>query len=879
MNYPVWQVNWLGGGTIIAVISILHVYIAHLAVGGGMYIWLTDCKAVRENSVDLRNFIKKHVWFFLLVTMVFGAVTGVGIWFSISLVNPAGTSALIHYFVFAWAIEWTFFLGEIVALLVYHYRFDALKEQDRNRVAFLYFIFAWLSLFAINGILSFMLTPGKWTATMNFWHGFFNPSFFPTLFFRTFLSAMFAGIFSYVTALFGGAVPLRKNLLDYSRKWVQYSALGMLPFLVWSYFSVPAPLRETSFYLNPQTSPFIVFFFIALFVALVLPFYINASNNLRYQKSMAAVIAAAGLFIMGSFEYLREITRKPFVIRDYLYSSSIYAGDVGKILEEGFLPRARWSPLREITAENEIAAGREIFNLQCLSCHTIRGIRNDIAPRTAGFTYDGLLAQLDGQGRVLDYMPPFMGTDDEKRALALYLYREINGKEMPGEPQQPLQPGPGKALPQFKANSEYVLLAWPERGISLLSDCDRWFTLFPPDTTMKALLIKRGANPQVVTEEALLRYEIENDFQHPSRHIPFWDHAESTMKVSVKKDQGITGNYLTGSFVYDDRRGTLAAVSLPLAPYGDSGAYDPYPVFTIESGIHNSAREVLKTVSVAAVSAEPGCANCHEGGWKHEASRAGISDGTAINILRAHDRISRTGLFSDARSGNPRSCASCHEDALSGSAGDGKRMNLSASIHGFHAGYIKQKDSGACLKCHPSSTVTGTMSSRGIHETVGMTCVECHGTMDQHALALLKHESAKKTSARLAGALKKESSVPFDRIEPRKPWLQEPDCLTCHVNFDAPTNYEAFNRWNAGPSGLFKNNTDNVGVPCQACHGPAHALYPVDGPSASSGNAQPVQYTGSPYPLGADRKCGVCHKKGMNDSLHHDNMLRMFRNR
>ena len=177
MNYPVWELTCIGGGTLMAVISILHVYVAHLAVGGGMYLWLTDLKSSRENDQELVNFLREHTWFFLLLTMVFGAVTGVGIWFTISLINPSGTSVLIHNFVFAWAIEWVFFLVEIVSLLVYYYRFDRLDIAARQRIAFIYFMSAWLSLFAVNGILSFMLTPGKWIETQNFWHGFFNPSF------------------------------------------------------------------------------------------------------------------------------------------------------------------------------------------------------------------------------------------------------------------------------------------------------------------------------------------------------------------------------------------------------------------------------------------------------------------------------------------------------------------------------------------------------------------------------------------------------------------------------------------------------------------------------------------------------------------------------
>lgn len=111
----------------------------------------------------------------LLLTMVFGGLTGVGIWFTIALLNPSATSTLIHTFVFGWATEWVCFLGEIIALFIYFYTFGKLSPERHLKIGWLYFIFAWLSLFPINGIIDFMLTPGRWVQDQSFWSGFFNP--------------------------------------------------------------------------------------------------------------------------------------------------------------------------------------------------------------------------------------------------------------------------------------------------------------------------------------------------------------------------------------------------------------------------------------------------------------------------------------------------------------------------------------------------------------------------------------------------------------------------------------------------------------------------------------------------------------------------------
>ena len=99
---------------------------------------------------------------------MFGAITGVGIWFTIGLVHPQATSSLINTFVWAWAIEWTFFFVEIAAAMVYYYGWDRLSARLHMAIGWIYVAAAWLSLVVINGILTYMLTPGQWTLTRGF---------------------------------------------------------------------------------------------------------------------------------------------------------------------------------------------------------------------------------------------------------------------------------------------------------------------------------------------------------------------------------------------------------------------------------------------------------------------------------------------------------------------------------------------------------------------------------------------------------------------------------------------------------------------------------------------------------------------------------------
>ena len=47
MNYPFWDIPYLGSGWVIGIIAIFHVMISQFAVGGGLYLPLAERKALR----------------------------------------------------------------------------------------------------------------------------------------------------------------------------------------------------------------------------------------------------------------------------------------------------------------------------------------------------------------------------------------------------------------------------------------------------------------------------------------------------------------------------------------------------------------------------------------------------------------------------------------------------------------------------------------------------------------------------------------------------------------------------------------------------------------------------------------------------------------
>jgi mono/diheme cytochrome c family protein len=876
MNYPIWELDFIGGPSLVAFVSIIHVYVAQFAVGGGIFLCFLDHRAQRSGDEALLGFVRAHTRFFLLLTMVFGAVTGVGIWFTIALVNPAATSLLIHEFVFAWATEWVFFVVEIVALLVYHYAFDLLSPRDRLRVALIYAFAAWMSLAIIAGILSFMLTPGGWVDSGSILQGFFNPTFLPSVAFRTCVALSLAGLFALITATRAQFEPIRERLVRIGVAWLLVPVAGLVLSGWWYLSSVPEPLRARALELNPEAGVFISHGVVAAGLLLVLALLMLVVPR-GVGRVVVALMLLCGLLATGSFEYLREIARKPWVIPGVMYANGLSPDEVATARESGLLAMARWDFTGALTDESRVTAGRELFNLQCLACHTRGGIYNDILPRTETLSYEGLRAWLEGMGSLRAYMPPFAGTDIERDALAAYL-ASLHGKPI-DPPERPAPPAARAAEPPPREEpGEYLLLAWNDLGMHCISDCEDRFLLLPPANTLEAVLIHRAGHPTRVTEGVTLRYSVDEQHRDPASEVAFWTHSGALLGEPLDANIGVAGLGLEGELEHVDAMKAWRAEAIPVVPYAADGSYDPYPLVTLQA-LDDQGALLASTQVALPTTTEMRCRGCHGGSWRRPAHQAGIGDETARNILALHDRDQGTELLAESRAGRPVMCQRCHADPAMGAAGEPGVLSLSAALHGFHASSMHLERAAACGSCHPGHPDGATRCYRGLHAARGMDCTMCHGDMGEHAAALLKAEGDKERAALLLAAIEPELSTPLAEIEPRQPWLNEPDCLSCHADYQAPAAYDAFNRW-AGTEQLplFRERTGMMGLRCQACHGSPHALYPANNPiEQHRDNLQPLRSTGLPFPIGSEGTCSACHTTEWPMAPHHANMMRPFR--
>ena len=424
MNYPIWQLGF-PGGLLIAAVAVLHVFISHFAVGGGAYLVLTERRAYASNDSELLGYVKHHSKFFALLTVVLGAVTGVGIWFTIGLVSPEATSSLIHTFVWGWAIEWVFFFVEIAAALIYAYHWDTLDRQTHLIIGWIYFVAAWASLVVINGIITYMLTPGRWLETHNFWSGFFNPTYWPSLWIRTAMAAALAGMFGLLTAMWEPSA-LRQRVVRWAGWWLALGIAFLLPLGRWYFRDFPAYSRAyfDGTYLGvhhalrgAEASAALALLLTILF-ALLLPRLMN--------PAIVVVLLLAGISVMASGEYLREFARYPYVINGYIYANDIRAAQVQAIAANGVAKTSPWVQASGVEANaadthvNLTGYGHELFAMQCGACHAVdgyRGMRKVARGWNTQFASDILLHL----PIIRETMPPFAGDEHDRTALGSYL--------------------------------------------------------------------------------------------------------------------------------------------------------------------------------------------------------------------------------------------------------------------------------------------------------------------------------------------------------------------------------------------------------------------------------------------------------------------------
>lgn len=388
MHYPWFYVPGLTAPMIIAIVAVVHVLVAHYAVGGGILLALENRHSLRTKNEKYRSYWKKHVRFFVLLTVVFGAITGVGIWWAIGLASPLATELLIRTFVFGWAIEWVFFILEIIAAFGFYYFWDQMKPRAHIIMGWIYAFSAWISLVLITGITAFMLNSqsllSNWANqesgilgqsgflsragfTQEFWLAFVNVQFFPQMILRTGAALVLATFYIYLHAsLFEKDAEIRGKIVRRMRLpsifGIFFIVLGSIGWL-WFLPESSRMMLERAAAMNIFLAIFIATLFGMTLLLIIGPF--------KSPKKMSAGLATAlllfGIVGVSTGEFLREAVRKPFVVDQKVYGNQVYVDEIkrfqcdGGILYEGIWTKLYLSKLQEKYPELNISADRFFY--------------------------------------------------------------------------------------------------------------------------------------------------------------------------------------------------------------------------------------------------------------------------------------------------------------------------------------------------------------------------------------------------------------------------------------------------------------------------------------------------------------------------------------
>ena len=455
MNYPFWEIPILGSGWVIGIIAIFHVMISQFAVGGGLYLPMAERKAMRMADKEVGKAwlhqLVSHSKFFLVLTGVFGTVSGVGIWFAIGLTQPEATSTLIHNFVFGWAMEWVFFMVELITIAVYYYTWNRVDPKLHLAVGWVYSIASVATLVIINGILTFMLTPGDtWISVAGtgheaskFWNAFFNPTYWPSLLLRAGVCTALAGVWALITSsrIDGDKEPaLKASLVRWSVKWLVPSFVATPFLLLWYLFMVPASQR-TLLTLGIDTiagGTFSTVTRIALIIIITsativgVAYYLAYRNPVDFNLAHALSILLLALMATGAGEYAREMLRKPFVIGRWMYSNGVRVPYVPRIDAQGYLAQTNWVWNGDGAAEpSTYSRGEAIFRGECGSCHTMNGYRAmhvlmEGRDRAGIHNFIVMLHDYKPDTPYHRFMPPMVGTAQDIEDLTNYVNAQVN---------------------------------------------------------------------------------------------------------------------------------------------------------------------------------------------------------------------------------------------------------------------------------------------------------------------------------------------------------------------------------------------------------------------------------------------------------------------
>ncbi|MCI5144609.1 MAG: hypothetical protein D3923_03570 [Candidatus Electrothrix sp. AR3] len=420
------QFPLIGNSIIMAVVILVHVFVAFFAVGGSVLSVTAEWWGTKKQDDDYLR-LARGLSKFLSDMMKINGVLGVAI-----VVLTIGLWSQFGAFLFSvqfWPFlaEGGIFLLLMIFSVIYHNTWDSASRGLHIFYGICTFLSSLAAGVMINGIWAFMLVPGKWIESQDRWDAFFTPILVESTT-HLLLPCLINTVLLVFVWTYWKAKRAQGEEQRYLNKINKFTASigGVILFLQpisgvlfllkvkGATESLPAPNPWSQLWTaGGMARPFLFTMMGLATVAMICAIIYWIMGHVKGRRFLLiSSLALFTTFFIGGFT--RERARKPYLVWGTMYMNQ-----------------------QRVGAKNTSAAstdaplnGEQVFlNHQCMSCHSFKGEGGSTGPDLTSLSgrYDktklmNFVRQPPEPANMS--MPPFSGPENELEALVEYLLQD-----------------------------------------------------------------------------------------------------------------------------------------------------------------------------------------------------------------------------------------------------------------------------------------------------------------------------------------------------------------------------------------------------------------------------------------------------------------------
>ena len=195
-----------------------------------------------------------------------------------------------------------------------------------------------------------------------------------------------------------------------------------MPFLgLWYLSSIPPDSRSWAL---GGSAAMTLFLTMAVGASLLIGLYALIGlvrQRLYINGATATLLVALAFGATAGGEFVREGVRKPFTVREALYSNAVTPDEIAHLRQVGSVTADPF-PLRDPDRypNEQLRLGAKVYRFQCSICHTLSGM-NGLSELAGTWTIEQKRMNIAKLQHTKPFMPPFAGTAEELEALVQLL--------------------------------------------------------------------------------------------------------------------------------------------------------------------------------------------------------------------------------------------------------------------------------------------------------------------------------------------------------------------------------------------------------------------------------------------------------------------------